>query len=119
MLALSARAAVQPDVHACPVCRRRVTPAATLCGFCWTRRGSGRDQPDERLADRHRRTRRHDRSLEPMRMDDRGITADQRLRGNLSKMQGRAPGWRCLEEPLELAASGLSGRGMHAHQQSQ
>jgi len=29
------------EVHECPVCRRAVTHAATLCSSCWTKRGPG------------------------------------------------------------------------------
>ena len=51
-LALPAAGVPLPPLdHDCPVCRRRVTHAATLCGFCWTKRGSGRKQPGERSVD--------------------------------------------------------------------
>jgi len=29
----------EPDVQLCPVCSRIVTGAATLCSFCWSKRG--------------------------------------------------------------------------------
>jgi len=32
----------KPEVHLCPVCGRVVMRAATLCSFCWSKRGPAR-----------------------------------------------------------------------------